>query len=649
MDQTEFNRKFVDIKPINKGGTGTIYKAYHRSLGKYVVLKKVTSSANLKLIRREVDILKNLKHSYLPAVHDLIELDGAVFIVEDFIGGTDLSQYIKSRRFVPEEYIIKWLLQMCDVLEYLHSRKPAVIHSDIKPGNIMIDEHYDICLIDFNISVLHELDRNPVGFSQYYCSPEQQAQARTFALGGRSDSVRVDETTDIYSTCATFYTLMSGLLPSSEKPNFPLKKLKNLPYSDGLASFIDKGMSYLPQDRFQSAKQMRHALTHLNTLTEKYKSYKRARWLVSVIGAALMAVGIVISISGAYNNNIESVQTKAGEFISEYYQNGAETLTIPGELTDRSNEKYIKKCDNGVEFYMTAADTYKMSDNAEKCVEYYKKAFDLLVERYEKEKLSREEFIEKNLDLLIPMIRAFGENRVDMQHILKPLNEEKLGREDERGMLATVSAIYVDYFSDSVSSIDSMAEQLIASSGGANKTLLAEVCHIASEACFRDVKIDRAVFWSKKATEYVQNMEYYAYLMGAYIKSELFEDAERLYVEKSAVFERDDIDYSSEPNAIDFRLDFKVNYVIASLKLNHLSGKREILDSVISSCGSTRNRIKLKAQYNMVFLLRAQNNGTEARKYAEEALKTYDLIGKDDESILSREKLDSLISIRGGA
>ena len=114
MDDYTFNRTYRDVQPISKGGTGIIYRAYHCNLDKYVVLKNIIPGQDPAIMRREVDILKNLKHRYLPAIYDFIEYNGMYYIVEDYISGKDLTYFLDNKIFLPEEYIVKWLCQLSE-------------------------------------------------------------------------------------------------------------------------------------------------------------------------------------------------------------------------------------------------------------------------------------------------------------------------------------------------------------------------------------------------------------------------------------------------------------------------------------------------------------------------------------------------------
>lgn len=170
--------ELIQNEKIGSGGGGNIYLANHMRLGKKVVLKadkrKVTTRP--ELLRREVDVLKDLSHPYIPKVYDFFVENEIVYTVMDYIEGESLDKPLKRGEKYPQPQVIKWAMQMLEALSYLHSPTHGTpprgyVHSDIKPANLMRTPNNDICLIDFNIALALG-EANIIGCSAGYASPE---------------------------------------------------------------------------------------------------------------------------------------------------------------------------------------------------------------------------------------------------------------------------------------------------------------------------------------------------------------------------------------------------------------------------------------------------------------------------------------------
>ena len=175
--QEMMKQTFDNIVQIGAGGGGTVFKAYHKRLGIDVVLKKIhTNKMNTINRRAELDILKTLKNDYIPQIYDFIEYGDDVFTVMEYIPGESFAQLLAQKKKFSQKDVVKWMLQLCTVIDYLHSQKPAIIHCDIKPANIMLTPKGDICLIDFNISGMKTEDGiASIGYSNGYAPAEQFA------------------------------------------------------------------------------------------------------------------------------------------------------------------------------------------------------------------------------------------------------------------------------------------------------------------------------------------------------------------------------------------------------------------------------------------------------------------------------------------
>ncbi len=179
-DKEDFLKKlsenYDDIVEINSGGGGIIYSAVHRRLKQKVILKKIRSDKIGAIGReREKKILLGIRHTYLPGILDFWSYEDEVYTVMEFIEGKSFQELLDEGVKFSQRDVIRWTKQLAEVLEYLHSPKRRIIHADIKPSNLMLTSQNNICLIDFNVSLLLEdhPEEAAVGYSEYYAPVEQ--------------------------------------------------------------------------------------------------------------------------------------------------------------------------------------------------------------------------------------------------------------------------------------------------------------------------------------------------------------------------------------------------------------------------------------------------------------------------------------------
>lgn len=300
---------------IGSGGAGIVYLGQHLRLGKQVVLKadKRTLSTKPEILRREVDALKDLSHTYIPQVYDFVAEDETVYTVMDYIEGESLDRPLKRGERFPQAQVIEWGCQLLEALVYLHSRPPhGILHSDIKPANIMLTPQGDIRLIDFNIALaLGEEGTVRVGYSRGYASPEHYgidystrptdsevttllegttepgASSRTgsSSTASKKREVLLDVRSDIYSAGATLYHLFSG-----ERPALDARQVIPLggpAISPAVSDIIRKAMAPDPDQRYQTAAEMLHAFEHLHENDPRTRRHKRR---AAIAAAALTIV-----------------------------------------------------------------------------------------------------------------------------------------------------------------------------------------------------------------------------------------------------------------------------------------------------------------------------------------------------------------------
>ena len=314
---------FEVINKIGSGGGGVVYLANHLRLNKQVVLKadRRKISTPPELLRREVDVLKDLSHPYIPQVYDFFAEGEVVYTVMDYVDGESLDRPLKRGERFSQPQVSQWAIQHLQALEYLHSPTHGTpprgyVHSDVKPANLMRRANGDICLIDFNISLALGED-SVIGASAGYASPEhygldysfsgdtatmkQETQTMddrtaTMTMPGIRRKIRPDVRSDIYSTGATLYHLLSGRRPA--KDALEVAPLSEMEVSPQIARMIAKAMAPNPQDRYQTASEMLWELEHLRENDIRTIRHKRRVKTTVAALAVMFLLGGLLTFTG---------------------------------------------------------------------------------------------------------------------------------------------------------------------------------------------------------------------------------------------------------------------------------------------------------------------------------------------------------------
>ncbi|HEY5982478.1 MAG TPA: protein kinase [Anaerolineales bacterium] len=258
---TLLHKRYRIVEILGQGGMGSVYRAVDENLGVDVAVKEnlFTSDEYSRQFRLEAVILAGLRHPNLPRVSDHFAVgDQGQYLIMDFIEGEDLRQRMERLGTVSEDDAVMVGAAMCDALTYLHTRKPAILHRDIKPGNVKISPDGSIYLVDFGLAkIVQGPQATTTGaraMTPGYSPPEQYGTART------------DARTDVYSLGATLYAGLTGVIPEDGLARAmdnaqltPLRK-RNPKVSRRVAAAIEKAMAVDPGDRYQSADEFKTAL-----------------------------------------------------------------------------------------------------------------------------------------------------------------------------------------------------------------------------------------------------------------------------------------------------------------------------------------------------------------------------------------------------
>ena len=291
--------KYKVLNIIGQGGMSVVYLAMNEKANKQWAIKEVRKDGikNFELVKQglivETDMLKKLSHPNLPSIIDVIDQDGTFLIVMDYIQGNPLDKTLEEEGAQPQELVIEWAKQICDVLEYLHTRTPPIIYRDMKPANLMLKPDGTITLIDFGTAreFKHQnlADTTCLG-TQGYAAPEQ--------FGGIGQT---DARTDIYCLGTTLYHLVTGHNPS--EPPYEMYPIGywNSSLSEGLEKIIEKCTQRNPDDRYQSCAELLYALEHFEEIDDVYKKKQKKRLAIFSVTFLLTILFLTTSVLAHFN------------------------------------------------------------------------------------------------------------------------------------------------------------------------------------------------------------------------------------------------------------------------------------------------------------------------------------------------------------
>ena len=292
---TLIDGKYEILKQIGKGGMSTVYLAMDQHLNKQWAVKEIRHKADdreshiiIQSLVAEANLMKKLDHPALPRIVDIIDSRDTIYVIMDYIEGEPLSRILEREGPQPEEDVLEWAKQLCDVLSYLHTRKPPVIYRDLKPGNIMIRPDGNIRLIDLGIAREYKegavTDTVQLG-TKGYAAPEQ--------FGGQGQT---DARTDIYSLGVTLYQALTGQAPTEPPYEFYPIRYWNPALSGGLENIIAKCVKSNPAERYQSCAELFYALDHYEEEDDVYRAAQKKK--IRIFTAA--AAGFVIFLAGGF-------------------------------------------------------------------------------------------------------------------------------------------------------------------------------------------------------------------------------------------------------------------------------------------------------------------------------------------------------------
>jgi hypothetical protein len=250
--------RYSIVGPLGRGSFAKTYLADDEREGRRVAVKilEPARAADLKsfeLFEREGRVLRSLRHHAIPEVLDLIrvERNGAPVhcLVMEHIEGESLEAWIEAGRVLDRAAVTRLFAELIGVLDYLHSRVPPILHRDIKPANIIVRPDGSPALVDFgSVRAAIRVEDGSTVAGTYGYMPYEQYMGQAVPAS------------DLYGLAATFLHLVTGSPPSSFLAESGQIEVPPLPCGEPLAGILRRLLRPAPNERYQSAGEVRDAL-----------------------------------------------------------------------------------------------------------------------------------------------------------------------------------------------------------------------------------------------------------------------------------------------------------------------------------------------------------------------------------------------------
>ncbi len=366
---TVLDGKYEILKEIGRGGMSIVYLARDNRLNKQWAVKEMKNDGSkstetlLKGLEREANILKNVDHPVLPRIVDIINSRGTIYVVMDFIEGTNLGDVLKQEGAQSQEDVIDWGIQLASALDYLHSMDPPIIYRDMKPANVMLRPEGGVKLIDFGTAKEYTIENNAdttaLG-TRGYAAPEQFGDAQGRGI------YNTDARTDIYNLGATMYHMVTGMNPC--EPPYEIKPIRqwNPSLSTGLEQIILKCTQPNPNDRYQSCSELLYALDHYTELDDSYKKANKKKVIIFGACVALTVASAITAIIG-YSGMRRIEQENYAAYIEkgtdlksqQKYAEAAEQYKKAFDLKENNADAYV----NYIDLYIDASKNPNVPEN----------------------------------------------------------------------------------------------------------------------------------------------------------------------------------------------------------------------------------------------------------------------------------------------
>lgn len=334
------NEEYQIVGELGRGGMGVVYLGVGIKLNNKWAIKEIDKSklkpAEIKEVREEAALLSKISHPSIPRVTSVLDDANSVYlyIIQDYISGSTLNHAIhkrsqkKASEGITDKYKQKQLSlkevriiakQLIDTFIYLHTRTPAILYRDLKPGNIMIDTESRVHLIDFGIAF--EMDepnlvpgvRKGVG-TMGYAAPEQFGRTPTHTLQ-----------TDIFNFGRVMYELVTGFSPVPTEigtdgrpiqPVLPPMREIRPDVDEAMEEIIYTCMQRDLNDRYKTFNEVKYAFDNYDKLGPSYKA-EATKQINTVKAIGITSILSLIASVGLFTFGMYTEKVKYEDMLAQ--------------------------------------------------------------------------------------------------------------------------------------------------------------------------------------------------------------------------------------------------------------------------------------------------------------------------------------------
>jgi len=300
------------LEEVGRGGQGVVFRARQKSLNRTVALKVISlgqwaSKAHVKRFRREAEAAASLDHPSIVPIYEVGERDGSCYFSMKFVEGGQLDE-VSRRRPISIRHAAELIAKVARTVHYAHEH--GILHRDIKPGNILLDDKGEPHLTDFGLARLVETESTmtrtlEVLGTPSYMAPEQAA----------GNNTQLTSATDVYGLGAVFYQLLTGQPPFAGGTTYETIKLLldteprqprllNPKIDRDLSTICLKCLEKDPKQRYSSAlalaEDLERWLKHEPIQARRTGLFARGKkWVQRNPSSALLAASLVALVAAA--------------------------------------------------------------------------------------------------------------------------------------------------------------------------------------------------------------------------------------------------------------------------------------------------------------------------------------------------------------